>query len=104
MQQPFDTYIFVQLGPVNPFSVCDEAPGIALGGGSVKQTRKPRERYRYGPAVRKVNTEGVRCHLHLLSPCFSQLNLQSTHSNSSAMPPRSVAHPACESRGHFAAR
>src|SRR5438046_7143431 len=88
VQQPLHTDILIQVRPVDTLSASYETPIAPFRYGAVKQTRKPRKRYRNCSAVGEVNSKCVCSDLHVLSPRLALLNPQSTHSNSSTIPPR----------------
>lgn len=78
-QQAHHTDVLIKVRPVDSFATSDQPPVGTLAGGSVGQSREPRQRNRDGSAIRKIDYEGVVSAVDILSNRLLDFNCRNTH-------------------------
>jgi len=73
-KKTFHTDVFIQIGPVNTFTLPNESPVCPFGLATVRESRVPRQRNADSPTVDKVDHQGIFGEGHALCPCFADLS------------------------------
>ena len=58
-KKTFHTDVFIQIGPVNTFTLPNESPVCPFGLATVRESRVPRQRNADSPTIDKVDHQGI---------------------------------------------